>query len=245
VERQVAAKTTVAMTYTGSRGIGLFRLRDVNAPAGPEYLARPISSLGAIYQIESAGRQVSHSIDFTLRGEVTHYFTGLIQYTFGRTENNTGGINWLPANQYDLTGEWGRADFDQRHRLRVLESFNPGKWFKLGIALNASSGKPYSMTTGQDPYHTGLSNARPPGIPRNSLAGPGAVDFDLRLSRDFILRGAGNEKGPKFTFALDAFNVLNHVNYAAYEGDLSSPFYGRAVSALPTRRMQLTLLFEF
>jgi hypothetical protein len=244
-ERQVARKTTVAITYTGSRGVSLFRSRDINAPKGPDYMARPVPSLGAVYQIESSGRQVGNSLDFTLRGDVTHYLSGQAQYTLSRTDNNTGGITWLPANQYDLSGEWSRADFDQRHRLRMLESFIPGKLFIMGLAFTANSGKPYSMTTGQDPYHTGLANARPPGVPRNSLEGPSSVNLDLRLSRNFIWNKKEKEKGLVTTFALDAFNVLNHVNYASFEGDLSSPFFGHAVSAMPTRRIQMTLRFEF
>jgi hypothetical protein len=101
------------------------------------------------------------------------------------------------------------------------------------------------MTTGQDPYHTGLANARPPGVPRNSLEGPSSVNLDLRLSRNFIWNKKEKEKGLVTTLALDAFNVLNHVNDASFEGDLSSPFFGHAVSAMPTRRIQMTLRFEF
>jgi acyl-CoA thioesterase FadM len=47
------------------------------------------------------------------------------------------------------------------------------------------------------------------------------------------------------TVAIDAFNVLNHVNYVAFVGDLSSQFFGHAVAALPTRRVQATLRFKF
>jgi len=47
------------------------------------------------------------------------------------------------------------------------------------------------------------------------------------------------------TVGFDAFNVLNHVNYVAYVGNLSSPFFGTAVSAFPTRRLQLGLRFKF
>ena len=176
---------------------------------------------------------------------MTRRLTGLVQYTFSRTDNNTGGINWFPANQYDFSGEWARADFDQRHRLNLLEGFSPGQSFTLGIGLTLASGKPYSLTTGQDTFHTGLANARPAGVPRNSLQGPGYADVDLRLSRDFYLNREAKDKGKVVTAAFDAFNVFNHLNYAAYVGDLSSPFFGRAVSALPSRRLQLTGRFKF
>jgi len=39
--------------------------------------------------------------------------------------------------------------------------------------------------------------------------------------------------------------VLNRVNYSGYVGNLSSPFFGRAVSARPARRVQASLRFEF
>ena len=217
----------------------------MNAPLGPNYLTRPDPALAVFRQIESAGRQIGNTLDLTLRGDVTRYFTGLMQYTLSQTKNNTGGIGWFPANQRDFSGEWGRADFDQRHRLNLLGSLNPGKLFSLGVGLAIASGKPYSLTTGEDAYRTGLVNARPVGVARNSLVGPGYADVDLRWAHDFFLNKVKKDKGMVTTLGFDAFNVLNHVNYTAYVGNLSSPFFGKAVSALPTRRLQLGLRFKF
>ena len=126
-----------------------------------------------------------------------------------------------------------------------MESFNPGKSFTIGVGLAIASGKPYTLTTGQDPFHTGLANERPAGVPRNSLQGPGTVNLDLRVSRDFFLSKDKKEKGKVVTFGFDAFDVINHVNYPNFVGVQSSPFFGRAVSALPTRRLQLTSRFKF
>lgn len=247
MERQLAKRTTLAATYYGSVGARLFLSRDINAPVSPLLAPTivPDPVFGVIRDIESTGRQFGNSLEVTLRGQVTRYFNGLIQYTLARTENNTGGINWFPANQYDLTSEWSRADFDQRHRFNMLESFSPGKSFTLGFGANLATGKPYSLTTGTDAFHTGLNNARPAGISRNSLQGPGYADLDLRVARDFYLNHEKKDKGMVATVALDAFNVLNHLNYTAYVGNLSSPFFGTAVSALPSRRLQLTARFKF
>jgi hypothetical protein len=44
---------------------------------------------------------------------------------------------------------------------------------------------------------------------------------------------------------MDAFDVTNRVNYTTYVGNLSSPFFGQAVSARPTRRLQLSLKCSF
>src|ERR1700676_442918 len=247
VERQLAKRTSLAVTYNGSRGIGLFRSRNINAPPPPDYTVIPDPTIGVLRNIESSGRQAGNSLEITLRGQVTHYVTGLVQYTLSRTSNNTGGVAWFPANQYDLSGEWSRADFDQRHRLNLLESFSPGKQFTFGVGVQLASGKPYSMTAGQDLFGTGLLNARPAGVSRNSLEGPAYADLDLRLSRDFYLSKGkkDREKGKVTTFGFEAFNVLNQVNYVSYVGNLQSHFFGRAVSALPTRRLQLTARFKF
>ena len=80
---------------------------------------------------------------------------------------------------------------------------------------------------------------------RNTLEGPSYADLDLRWARDFYCSRAKKDKGGIATFAFDAFNVFNHVNYASYVGNVSSPFFGRAVSALPARRLQFTLRFKF
>ncbi len=177
---------------------------------------------------------------------MSRYATGLVQYTFSRTDNNTGGVGWYPANQYDLSGEWSRADFDQRHRLNLLGSFSPGKQLTFGVGMQLATGKPYTWTTGLDPFGTGLFSARPPGVSRNSLQGPGYADLDVRLSRDFFFsQGKNREKGKVATFGFEAFNVLNHVNYTSYVGNFLSSDFGRAVSALPTRRLQLTARFKF
>jgi hypothetical protein len=245
IELQVAKRTTVSAAYRGSRGVKMYRSRDANAPLPPDYLSRPDPAIGVLRQIESSGRQAGNALDLTIQGDVTRRITLLAQYTVSGTDNNTGGIAWFPANQYTASGEWSRADFDQRHRFNMLGSVSPGRRVNLGIGLSLNSGAPYTMTTGLDPYHTGMSNARPAGVSRNSLEGPGYADVDLRLGRDFYFSHAKKEKGAVATFALDAFNTLNRVNYAGYVGNLSSPFFGRPISALPTRRLQVTVRFKF
>jgi len=247
VERQLGKRTTLAMTYIGSRGIDLFRSRDINAPLPPGYAVIPNPSIAVQRNIESSGRQAANSLEITLRGQISRYISGLVQYTLNQTQNNTGGVGWYPANQYDLSGEWSRADFDQRHRLNLLESISPGKQFTFGVGVQLGSGKPYTMIAGQDLFNTGILNARPPGVSRNTLEGPPYADLDLRVSRDFFFsrNKKDREKDRVATFGFEAFNVLNHVNYTSYVGNVTSSFYGQAVSSFPARRLQLTARFKF
>ena len=223
----------------------MFRSRDVNAPLPPLYGARPNPNYSVIRQIESSGRLESHSVDVSLRGNVTRFFNGQMQYTLARAYNDTSGIGAYPANNYDLSGEWARADFDQRHKFNLLGTLKPGKLFNFGAGVSWNTGRPYSLTTGRDDYHTGFANARPPGVKRNTLQGPGYAELDLRWSHDFPLSPPKHEVAPTVTVSIDAFNLSNHVNYAGYVGNQSSPFFGHAVSALPPRRLQLSTRLNF
>jgi hypothetical protein len=44
---------------------------------------------------------------------------------------------------------------------------------------------------------------------------------------------------------VDAFNVINRVNYSGFVGTLTSPFFGRAIAAQPPRRIQLSAGLHF
>lgn len=247
-ERQLQKSLSITAGYTGIRGVKMFRSRDVNAPPPPGYLGRPDPAIGVLRQVESAGRLASHSFEVGLRGSVSRCFTGTVQYLVGRAYNNTGGINSLPANNYDLTGEWSRAPFDVRQRFNVLGVFRPEKLLSLGIKVAANTGSPYSLTTGRDDNRDGQANDRPAGVPRNGLQGPGSATVDLRWSRDFSLvrdKKKKDAEGPALAVAWDAFNVFNRVNYSTVVGNLSSPFFGKPVASKPARRMQLTLEFKF
>jgi hypothetical protein len=233
--------------------VSLFRSRDVNAPPPPDYLARPNPAIGVYRQIESSGHLESNALEISFRGRITRFFQGMIQYTLGQTYNDVSGnysvstrgagINAFPANNYDLSGEWARADSDARHRLNLMGTIHAAKYLDFGVGLFLNSGMPYTETTGLDQYHTGYANARPPGLPRNSLQGPGFAELDVRWSHTFLM--THKKEGPQFSVGLDAFNVSNRVNYAGYVGNLSSPFFGQTVAAKPPRRLQLSGRFEF
>jgi hypothetical protein len=99
----------------------------------------------------------------------------------------------------------------------------PDKLFNPGISLSLYSGLPYTLTTGLDEFHY--------------------VDLDLRWSRELsLIKGKKKDEGVKGTIAVDAFNVLNRVNYVS---NLRSPFFGQAVAAQPPRRLQLSFRLKF
>jgi hypothetical protein len=229
--------------YRGNIGLNVFRSQDANAPLGPAYANRPNSAYGFVRQIQSNGRQVSNALDVNFRGGIGRWFTGLAHYTLGRTSNDSGGIGWFPANQYDNSGEYARADFDQLQRLNFLGTFNEGHWLSLGVAANLNSGSPYTEISGIDSYQTGLLNERPAVVARNSLQDGGYANLDLRWSHDFKLRN--KRELPVVAFAVDAFNVPNHINFTKYVGNVQSSFFEQPTAALPARRIQFTFRTKF
>lgn len=253
VETQLQKSTTFTATYIGIRGFDMFRSRDINAPLPPLYLQRPDPEIGTLREIESNGSLTSDALKLAVRTKIGGYFSGMVQYSLERSDDDTAGINSYPANQYDLAGEWARSSSDAHHFLYFYGTFSVPKGINLGASLSALSGLPYTITTGTDIYGTTFANARPAGVPRNSMEGPGSATLNLRLSKTFSLTKTTTRKGKKengkegksINLAVDAFNVLNRVNLSQPVGNLSSPFFGRSISAGPPRRLQLLMRFQF
>jgi hypothetical protein len=191
-------------------------------------------------------------LKLAVRTKIGSFFNGMAQYTLSRSYDDTAGIAAFPANQYNLTGEWSRSNSDSLHFFYLYGTLNGPKGVSLGTSLSVRSGQPYTITTGTDDYGTTFANARPLGVPRNSLEGPGSTTLNLRLAKTFSLvraktgkRRKDEKKGLSATVAVDAFNVLNHVNLGKPVGNLSSPFFGHSISAGPPRHLQMLLRFQF
>ncbi len=86
----------------------------------------------------------------------------------------------------------------------------------------------------------------PGNVGRNTGAGPGFADVDLRIAKKVILREKRKGKASQdVEVRLDAFNLLNHVNYINYVGTLTSPYFGRANDAHVPRQIQLSVRVRF
>ena len=78
---------------------------------------------------------------------------------------------------------------------------------------------------------------------RRFFYGPGIENFDFALLKDLRLA-----ESKSLQFRLEAFNALNHAQFygpAAVNGNISSPEFGRIVSAAAPRILQLGAKFSF
>jgi hypothetical protein len=67
-------------------------------------------------------------------------------------------------------------------------------------------------------------------IPRNSFRGPGYFNTDLGLKKTFRLTERFG-----FTLGANAYNILNHPNFANPVSDLSSSAFGTIINAVQLR----------
>ncbi len=241
IERELRRGLTLSAGYEGFRGTKMLRSIDKNPPIPPDY-ARPSPDVNEIREMQSSGTMKRHALNMDLRGRITKYFQGALLYSLSSNRNDFDGFSTLPPDSLDLSGQWARADYDRRHRLRMTGAFDLPAKFNIGLILEAETGQPYELTTGRDINRDGRAAERPAGVGRNALQEPGAYVFDVRLSRDFTI---GNDERPTLTVSADAFNLLNTVNYSRIVGNQSSPFFGQPVAADPARRMQLRLRLSF
>ena len=257
IERKLGrGRNILAVDYTMARGVRLYRTRNVNAPL-PDTGAIPDPNFTNIDQFESSGRSRSNALTASLQTALRNRVDLLAQYTFSKSMDDTSGYASRAANNYDLRPEYGRSDYDRRHRFTLIGTYHFYKGFRAGTVVNLNSGIPFNITTGYLNNGDLIPTARPPGVGRNTGVGPGYASVDFHLARRFTFRrtegGSGNARAAgssedrvsQVEIAIDAFNAFNHTNFKNYVGTLTSPFFGHANAANPPRQVQVTAKYHF
>ena len=224
LERQLPSNWTFAATFINSRSLHLLRARNINAPLPGTFIAgvsgsgvRPLGNVSNVYQYESSGNLKQNQLLLSLRNRLNRRFSLFVQYSLGKAESDADGAGSFPANQYDLSSEWGRASFDVRHRFIVGGTINAPWGVRLNPLVMLTSGRPFNITTGRDTNGDSLFTERPafatdltkPGvivtrfgafdpnpaagqeiIPRNFGDGPSFFNVNLGVSRTFGFGGS-------------------------------------------------------
>jgi hypothetical protein len=246
VERQVTKNSTVTLAYNGYRGWHALRSVDINAPLPPFTSAvRPNPNFAQILQLQSQGYQKTDGMSLSYRGRVGKVVSGFLQYTLQHADTNTQFSTFIPQNQYDPNNEWSRSDLDQRQHLAVFGTLYPDKPITLGVGFYSNTPLPYTITTGTDDYKTGVFNARPAGVPRNSLNGGDFQDLQLRLNYTRKLQPKSKDDDSSLAFSISSFNTFNRANFETYDGVLGSPNFMRPTTAADPRRLQLQASYSF
>jgi Carboxypeptidase regulatory-like domain len=229
LERQLLPSTTVSLTYVNSRGVHRFLTNDINAPlpgtynpADPTTGVRPLgNAAGNIYAYESEGVYKQTQLIANVHVHASDKLSIFGYYVFNNAHSDTAGVDSFPANPWNITEDYGPAQFDVRNRMLLGGSYALPFNLRLSSILLANSGLPFSITLGQDLYGTGIHNARPayatastppadvvatkygnfniaPGsldvpIPPYTQTGPANVMLNMRLSWTVGFGGEGGE----------------------------------------------------
>jgi outer membrane receptor protein involved in Fe transport len=148
VERLLPGKITATVNYINTRSLHLLRIRNINAPLNG---VRPFgSTAGNIFEYESNGILKQNQLVVSANTRFNPKFSLFTNYTLSKTESNSDGVGSFPANNYDLSAEYGRASFDVRHRFFFGGSFTAPWDLRLNPFIIATSGRPFNIISGQD-----------------------------------------------------------------------------------------------
>ena len=280
-EATLETTSPFGLVLTGSyrfvRGIHLFRGRNLNAPLditspvprscqpgqSEAQCVRPQPSRGNIVQIESTGLASSHQIQIGFQQRLSfinvrgNYNAEVSYADVAGDDFDDGGFD-LPADNYDLSSEWGPTE--PRHDVNTNVNLRLPWNVDADMNFNWNSGEPYSVVTGRDDNKDTNTTDRPAGVHRNSLTGPSFFEVDMNLSKTITLipevsdaanspvAGGGyfgRRSGIRMTISAEAENLLNKVNYNRISGVLTSPFFGLPTRARNGRQISLSLRFNF
>ncbi len=225
VDRQVAAKLKLTVGYLRNSTWALERRLDENlfAPTINRSGAlifpstRPIEGVGRLVVEQSTAHSTYDGGFISVNSQISRRSQLLINYTVSRSMDDASGSDpYGPVtamNPFDLRQERADSSFDARQALNLNAIFNLPIGFKLNPLFVARSGLPYTPIVGFDTQNDANDwNARAiidgVAVARNSSRQPAFSNLDLRVVKDFTLKGEGHH----LDLFMDVFNIIGAQN---------------------------------
>ncbi len=174
--------------------------------------ARPIAGVGRLLVTQSTAHSSYNGGSIGINAPISRRTTLLANYTLSRTrddDSSEGPYSPVTAvNPYQLRQEAAYSAIDQRQVLNVNAIVNLPVGFKLDPFVQTHSGTPYTPIVGFDTENDANDwNARAvvdgAMVPRNIGRQPLFADLDLRVVKDFTLKGEGHH----LDLFMDIFNL--------------------------------------
>jgi len=243
----------VSADYVRLDGFDLVSIVDANAPASLTTPAQrtvaeadatrplsPSSGYRKLLTLGNVGRSWYRALQVKAVGGPSSV-RFVAAYTFAHADDQANYE--LPEDSRNIDAEHGRAPTDLRHNGSAALTWQiPGeraltRGWALATVMVLRSGRPYTVTWGDDRNGTTQNDARP-GARNTAETGPYRV-VDLSLAKHETVGRARLEA------RLELFNLFNTVNYDEYVGSLQSSLFGQPISAFPRRRLQLALVLRY
>lgn len=183
ISHQFTPTLMANVSYTRARGYDRLRGRNINAPLNG---VRPDPTVGNVTEVQSTAEMRSQmfvtGLNFNIPARRMFLFAN---YAWMKQESNSEGPLALPANNYDLSGEWGPVAGVPRHTLSGMFTSTVMKAVRVSLAATWRSGTPYNITTGYDDNGDTVFNDRPARVSRNSARTEMMWDVNTRVSYAF------------------------------------------------------------
>ena len=242
--------------------------------SGQQAQTRPDPRFTSVTWAETAGGSEQLYLSTQLRRRFRSNLEGTIAYTLTFIDhddyNNVfGGAS--ANNQFDMDDEWSYSTGFQRHTVRAngsvrlpwdvsisgIYSYGSGAHFATSIPLAGAAiwnkpgvnrlnvGPPITIPDGVRDRFEGTDVIGTGGkTPRNALIGLPIHKVDLRLTKRIRIRGSVTVQAIG-----EVFNLFDHANYGAYNGQLTSPAFGlpaqNASSSYRSRTGQVAFRLQF
>ena len=256
VERAIGNALSAAARYSYLRGRAIIMQRNLNVPTlaavqaaalGVPNLGRPNPLFGNITQYDALGDSWFNGLTLSLTSRPVRWGSARVSYTLSRALDDSGNAFFsTPQDNFNILGDKGPSDNDQRHRLVISGTFEPRLGgIQVGYMFAAATGVPFNPVTGNDRNNDTTVNDRPEAVGRNSARQPSTSSFYLRVSRVFPIKGTHHAE-----VMVEAFNLFNHVNVVNVNntfgtGPIPLPTFGQPVAAADARQVQLGVRWTF
>lgn len=263
IERELPGNTVASIGYIHLRARHLILSRNANVPtvpasAGIPNLGRPDPAWGNISRFESSGNSSYDGMVISVNQRAASWSNLRVSYTFSKTIDDAGNFFFSSVqDNFNIRGDRGRSDNDQRHRLVVSGSLEVPDHkkpaglqrvlcgFQLGYIFTYASRLPFNVLLGSDRNFDTNNNDRPVGLGRNTGRGFDYASLDLRVSRRFSLT-----ERVALQLLAEGFNVLNRSNFGVPNNTIGSgavplPTFGQPTAAFDPRQFQFGMRVSF
>jgi len=148
----------LSVSYLLEDGIHQYLSRNVNAPLAGMF---PLGTSTPAYEFAADGTLRSQGVTVNAQVRPKPWVSAWAFYTLGKTRGDAGGAGVFPSDEYNLKADFGRVDYDARHRLFAGATLKLPRQVNALFYLKAGSGSPFNITTGTDLNGDSQYNDRP------------------------------------------------------------------------------------
>lgn len=168
VDRSLPRGMTLSVNFIDTRGVHQLQTVNINTPLPGTYnplniaqAVYPLGTAGGVYNLyESGGVFKQNQLILNMRVPFSK-FSLQGYYAYGHVSADSAN----PSNPYNFALDYGRANYDIRHRVQIEGTVTLPYKIRLNPNISFQSAPPFNITEGIDQYGTTSLNARPAFAP--------------------------------------------------------------------------------